>query len=42
MWKLPLGRDAHVLVNEQRSSNPCSLSGTDWLLEVEQAELDSK
>lgn len=39
MWKLLLGRDVRVLVNEQRLSSPCSLSGMDWLLETGQVEL---
>lgn len=42
MRKLLLGRDVRTLVNEQRLSSPCSLSGPDWLLEMGQVELDSE
>lgn len=39
MWKLLLRKDVHVLVNEQGSSIPCSLSGTGQRLETGQLEL---
>lgn len=39
MWKLLLRKDVHVLVNEQGSSIPCSLSGIGQRLETGQLEL---